>query len=259
MDRAERIAERLAVEWEGRAPYQTLIGDLAPADLAEAYRAQGLLQQRFVSMRGPLAGRKIALSSAAMRQMVGLTEPVAGAFFQRDVRQSPATVDLSEFRRLGLEFELAFEIARDVPPGEAPHDAESVRALVAGVRPAFELVEDKDADYSLLDALTLVADNAWCGGVVLGEPVPGWQALDLDALAVTIRQEGHEPERVVTGAATPLASLAWVLNHAAATGQTVRQGEHVITGSAARTRFPKPGERVRYELDGLAAAEVAFV
>jgi 2-keto-4-pentenoate hydratase len=259
MDRAERIAEKLATDWDSRAAYETLSGELAPADIAEAYRAQALLHEKLASRRGPIAGRKIALSSKAMQQMVGLSQPVAGVFFERDIMRSPAAVSFSNFRGLGLEFELALEIGQDVPPQDRPHDRESVRALVAGVRPAFELIEDKGADYAVLDAFTLVADNAWCGGVVLGDPVPNWQARDLDALAGTIHQPGHEPERTVTGAAAPLTSLAWVLNHASAAGRTVRRGEHVITGSAARTRFPKPGDQVRYELDGLAAAEVEVV
>lgn len=258
MDRIERIAAKLAADWESRAAYETLAGELAPADLAEAYRVQAALQGRLAETRGAIAGRKIALSSKAMQEMVGLSSPVAGAFFARDVRQSPATVRLSEFRRLGLEFELAFELGADVPPQERAHDRDSVRALIAGVRPAFELVEDKDADYTQLDALTLVCDNAWCGGVVLGEPVPDWAGRDLDALRGTIYHAGHEAEHVVTGAASPLGSLAWVLNHASATGRTVGRGEHVITGSAARTRFPGAGDRVRYELDGLAAVEVIF-
>lgn len=259
MDRAERIAAKLAADWESRAHYETLSGDLAPADLAEAYRAQALLQDRHVQRRGAIAGRKIALTSKAMQEMVGLSQPVTAAFFERDVRRSPARITVSEFNRLGLEFELAFELARDVLPQQPLHDADSVRELIAGVRPAFELIEDRGADYAALDAFTMVADNAWCGGVVLGEPIPDWQGRDLDALPGTIIQAGHEPERTVTGAASPLASFAWVLNDASAAGRTVRRGEHVITGSAARTRFPQAGEVVRYEIDGLAAVEATIV
>ena len=258
-DRVGRIAEKVAGDWVSRAPYAALAGELAPADLAEAYRVQGAVQERLGAMRGAVAGRKIALSSKPMQEMVGIGHPVAGAFFAGDVRRSPATVALAEFRHLGVEFELAFELARDVAPGAGPHDAASVRGLIAGARPAFELVDDLGADYAALDACTLVAANAWCGGVVLGEPIAGWEGLDIGGLAAVVHQEGREAERTVTGAADPLGSLAWVLNHFGGQGQTVRQGEHVITGSAVRTRFPGPGDRLRYEIDGLAAVEVAVV
>lgn len=259
MDRATRIADRMAEDWEKRAPYHELSGDLAPTDLAEAYRAQSLLHERLATRRGPVAGRKIALSARAMQEMVGLSEPVAALFFQRDIIASPASVRLSDFCHLGVEFELAFRIGRDVPPQDILHDGESVRALITEARPAFELIDDRGVDYGAIDAFTLIADNAWCGGIVLGEPVADWQKLDLDALTGSIRQTGHEAEKLVTGAAAPLVSLAWVLNHASGAGQIVRQGEYVITGSAARTRFPQVGEEICYELDGLTMVRIQVV
>ena len=258
MDRIGAIADKLAADWWERAPYAALTGEMAPADLDEAYRVQGALQQRLAERRGPMAGRKIALSSAAMQAMVGISSPIAGAFFARDVYRSPARVEAAGFRHMGLEYEMAFEMARDVIPGEA-HDRDSVRGLIGAVRPAFELIEDRDADYADLDALTLVADNAWCGGVVLGEPIAGWEGMDLAAQPVVLEQAGQPPESAVTGAADPLGSLAWVLTHFGDRGETVQAGEVIITGSVMKTRFPQPGDRFRYVIGGRWAVELAVV
>jgi 2-keto-4-pentenoate hydratase len=258
-DRIGRIADKVAADWGARAAYATLAGEWAPVDLREAYRVQGAVQERLAARHGVVAGRKIALSSKAMQEMVGIAHPIAGAFFAGDVRWSPAEVAASGFRHLGVEFELAFELAQDVAPGAGPFDATRVRRVIAGVRPAFELVDDLGADYAAIDAFSLVAANAWVAGVVLGEAIPGWEELDVAALPATVHQEGREAERTSTGASDPLVSLAWVLNHFGTQGQTVRRGEHVITGSAVRTRFPVAGDRLRYEIDGLACAEVAIV
>jgi 2-keto-4-pentenoate hydratase len=262
-DKVGRIADKVAADWGARAAYATLDGEWAPGDLREAYRVQGAVQERLAARRGAVAGRKIALSSKAMQEMVGIAHPIAGAFFANDVRWSPAEGAAAEFRHLGVEVELAFELAQDVGPGAGPLDARGVRGLIAGVRPAFELVDDLGADYAAIDAFSLVAANAWVAGVVLGEPIPGWEGLEIGDLAATVyhetRGEGREPERTSTGAADPLASLAWVLNHFGTRGETVRRGEHVITGSAVRTRFPVSGDRLRYEIDGLAAVEAAVV
>ena len=251
MDQPTAIAEKLEADWWApRAPYEALQGALAPQSLEDAYAAQSVLQERFTARRGQVAGRKIALSSKAMQQMVGIDQPVAGAFFAGDVHTSPARIPLADFRRLGVEFELALELAEDVAPGTGPFTAESARPLIASARPAFELIEDKDADYSDLDVLTLVADNAWCGGVVLGEEIAGWRELNLGDIASAVHQEGMEPEAANTGAADPLGSFAWVLNHFSGRGETLRKGEHIITGSAVRTRFPKAGDRLAYEVAG---------
>lgn len=252
--RIERIAARLAADWEPRAAYETLSGEFAPRDFDDAYRIQEALQRCHVPARGAIAGRKIALSSKAMQEMVGIDRPIAGAIFANDVHQTGAAIPRSAFRRLGLEYELAFEIARDV---SVPVDTGSVLDLVASVRPAFELIEDKDADYTKLDVLTLLADNAWCGGVVLGTEIAGWRDLDLGDLPSVLSQDGHEDEAGNTGAADPVNSLAWTLNHFTGRGAVVKAGEVIITGSALRTRFPAAGERFRYEITGHGAVELS--
>lgn len=258
MDKIDRIATRLLEDWLAKAPYHPLTGELRPADLDEAYAAQRAFQQLLIEHRGPIMGRKIALSSRAMQEMVGLDAPVGGAFFQRDLRQTPAEVSLSNFQRLGLEYELAFEVGADVRPGGHTYSAADALDTVAAVRPAFELIDDRNADYSDLCAVTLTADNAWCGGVVLGSPIEDWQSLDLADLTAALHQDGHEPEPANTGAADPLASLAWVLNHVTSGGETIAQGEHIITGSVLRTRFPEGGDRFNYEITGHAAVSVAI-
>ena len=259
MDKISAIAEKLSNDWwPPRAAYERLSGDLAPSGIDEAYAAQAAVQARFSEKRGAFAGRKIALSSKAMQEMVGIDQPVAGAFFANDVHSSPATINLSDFRHMGLEFELAVELGQDVGPGDGPFSADSAAAVIANVRPAFELIEDKDADYSDLDVLTLMADNAWCAGVVLGEEITGWRELDLGDMASEVRQTGADPEAANTGAADPLGSLAWVLNHFAGRGVTLHQGEHIITGSAVRTRFPTAGDTISYTVAG-AVVEISVL
>lgn len=258
MTNIENAARRLFSDWENRTPYAALSGDCLIETVSDAYAAQAMLQSFHVPKRGKIAGRKIALSSKAMQNMVGMDEPVAGAFFANEVHETGATIHLSHFIRLGLEFELALELGQDVAPSEQIHTEASVVDLVAGVRPAFELIEDRAADYSDLHALTLVADNAWCGGVVLGPKIENWRSLDLNDTPAVVFQSDQPQEHTNTGAATPLASLAWVLNHFSARGIPLAKGEHVITGSAVRTRFPNANETLRYEV-GTSAVEIMVV
>ena len=250
MTKAAQIAEKLKADWLDRKPYETLGGSLAPDDLAQAYEAQAAFQAAMLERRGAIVGRKIALSNKALQEMCGIDQPVAGGIFEHELHQAPTRIATGDFIRLGLEFELALELAKDVPPQQKEHTASSVRELVANVRPAFELIEDRDADYRYLDVMTLVSDNAWCGGVVLGSPIENWRELDLDAIESTVVQAGVEDEGTNTGTASPLTFLAWVLNHFSGRGLSLKAGEHIITGSAARTRFPKSGDKFAYHVAG---------
>lgn len=258
MTRIKDISRKLYEDWFSRARYETLSGDLAVQSVDEAYAAQNAIQNMYTERRGEIAGRKIALTSKAMQKMCGIDQPIVGAIFARDVSQSNAKVSAKEFRHLGLEFELALELRQDVPPQTDPHSAETVGSLIAAARPAFEIIEDRGADYTQLDVFTLIADNAWCGGIVLGPIIEGWKGMNLNDIPSCVYQQGVPDRRTNTGSADPLGSLAWVLNHFSTRGMTLSRGEHIITGSAIQTRFPIAGDKFSYDVAG-AIVEVEIV
>src|SRR5947209_12285607 len=142
--------------------------------------------------RGEIAGWKIALTSRAMQQMTGVDQPAAGAIFSKVVHSSPARVDLAAYHHLGVEFEVAVRLGDDLPAGDGPWTRASVAGRVAACLPAFELVEDGDADYTTLDASNLIAQNTCNGGVVLGPAVAQWRRVDLEH-AVTRCWVNYQP------------------------------------------------------------------
>lgn len=259
-DRIDRIARHLLDAHGERRRFENLTGDLAPASIEEAYVVQQALDRLWeAGTRGPIAGYKIALTSQAIRDLVGVDQPCGAAIFASTVHQSPAEIALSDFIRLGLEFELAFRMGRDVPEG-ATYDGESIRPYVDAAMPAFELIEDRDADYGNLDAATLVADNAWCGGIVLGVPSTAWKSMDLATTPVALSYNG-DGETAVTGAAmgNPLNSLAFLATLLAGQGRSLKAGDVVMSGSTLATRFAKPGDHAVYTVDGLGSVEMRVV
>lgn len=211
--------------------------------------------------RGEITGWKIALTSRAMQQMTGVDQPAAGAIFSTLVHRSPARLDLAAYHHLGVEFEVAVRLGDDLPARGGPWTRASVADRVAACLPAFELVEDGDADYKTLDAFTLVAQNTWNGGVVLGAPVTAWRGLDLEA-AVTRCWVNEQPAgQGKTGDALghPFEAVAWLANLLNRRGRLLGRDMIVMTGSSITTKFPAPGDRLRFAVDGLGevALEVA--
>jgi len=251
MTKFDRIADKLAGSWDKRPDYEALSGDLALGSIAEAYEAQVVVQQAFAVKRGAIVGRKIALAAKAMQEFVGIDHPVGGAIFAGDLHDSPAEIKLADFNHLGLEFELALTLGEDISPATS-HTPASLKDRISAARPAYELIEDRSADYSDLDVKTMIADNAWCGGVVLGPEIDGWRDMDLAALPAKLSRPGHDDMSGSTAATDPLGSLTWVLNDLGARGVTVKQGEIVITGSMLTTQFPVAGDTYRFEINGSA-------
>jgi 2-keto-4-pentenoate hydratase len=237
-----------------RTRYTPLEAALRSAPLDEAYRIQDRLHRIMTDAgKGEIAGWKIALTSKAMQQMTGVDQPAAGAIFSKAVHPSPARVDVATYHHLGVEFEVAVRLADDLPAGGAPWTRASVAGHVDACMPAFELVEDGNADYKTLDAFTLVAQNAWNGGIVLGAPVTGWRDLDLES-AVTrcwINEAPGGQGKTGDALGHPFEAVAWLANLLNGRGGMIQRGMIVMTGSSITTKFPAPGDRVRFAIDGL--------
>jgi 2-keto-4-pentenoate hydratase len=254
-----RIARYIFEGHERRRRFERLRGELAPASLSEAYEVQDEVHRLFwAGGWGELAGHKIALTSKAVQELCGVDQPAGGAIFARTVHRSPATVRLADFMHLGLEFELGVRLGADLPASGAPYTRESVAGAVAACMPAFELIEDRDADYGDLDAASILTDKCWCGGVVLGPEVADWRRLDPTGTRVELVWNGAVIDQGVTGAAMghPFEGLAWLANLLAGRGRAMKAGEIVITGSALRTRFPAAGDEVTYRIAGLGDTSV---
>ena len=253
----DRIARHLHDAHASRSRFENLTGDFALGSIDDAYRVQIALNKLWEGgPKGTIVGYKIALTSQAIRDLVGVDDPCGGAIFASTVYQSPANIPLSSFVRLGLEFELAFRMGKDLPTG-TPLDAETIAPYVDAAMPAFELIEDRDAVYSGLDAATLVADNAWSGGMVLGAPSTAWRELDLATTPVSLSFNGAN-EEAVTGAAmgNPLTSLAYLARLLGDQGRSLKAGDIVMSGSTLATRFAKAGDHAIYTVEGLGSVEM---
>ena len=240
--------------------YEPLPEALAPRTPDEAYA----IQDDFVALRahalGAIAGYKIALSTPAMQKFVGVDRPQAGVIFDSRVLRSGAAVRRADFVNLIVEFEIAVEVAEDLPAADAPFSRERVARAVGAVMPAIELADDRNADYEHLRKrpLELIADNGWNEGAVLGAPAKDWKGVDLAAVRGVASINGKAVGEG-TGADAlghPFDAVAWMCNHLAALGRGLLRGEFVITGSLVTSKMPKTGDAVRFSLDGLGAVEL---
>lgn len=244
----------------GRIRSRPLPAEYAPRDFAEAYAMQDAFAALKSRSCGPVAGYKIALTTPQMRALVGLEQPVAGCLHARQIVRGPAVVRALDYARLLVEFEIAARMAADLPAAGAPFGEQQIAGAVGALLPAFEIADDRGADYATLAerGLELAADNAWTEGAVLGEPVADWRRLDLGALRAVAYVNG-EPVGEGRGADSmghPLSALAWVAGHLAARGRGLRRGDVVICGSLVTSKFPRAGDELRFDAGALGAVEL---
>jgi 2-keto-4-pentenoate hydratase len=232
-----------------RARYQNLPDIIAPASFEEAYAAQEALVALWEPRLGKVAGRKIAVTTKVMQQLMGIDHPCGGTIFSSRVHTSPATIRKADFVNVRIECELAVRLGRDLPKRAEPYTRESARAAVGEIMAAFELIEDRHADYKSCKALSLIVDNAWNGGIVIGAPKAPPAGSDLNGIRGVLRRNGRE--ELVGRTDDPMGALAWLANLAASRGRPMTKGMVVITGSLVVTVDIAPGERLDFAIDGV--------
>src|SRR5690242_11728075 len=150
--RLEQMAQWMWDARRGRLPYRNLPDALRPASIAEAYAAQEAYYRLAESTYGAVAGAKIATTTKVMQALMGIDHPCGGAIFSRTIHRSPATLRAADFVNLRIESEIALELGTDLPASRAPWTRETVAPAVAGAMAAFELIEDRHADYATTQA-----------------------------------------------------------------------------------------------------------
>jgi 2-keto-4-pentenoate hydratase len=260
MNRILAAAQTIAAARRARTPLEPLAGDVAPRTEAEGYRIQDALHGLLTADFGARVGYKIGCTSAVMQQYLDIPHPCGGGVFAKGVHQSGVALRAGDFVRVGVECEIGVRLARDLLPTEAPFTAEWVAEAIEAYFPAIEIVDDRYVKWETLGAPTLVADDFFAAGCVLGKSVARSAAPDLPGVVGRAVINDVEAGRG-TGADVlghPHNALAWLANHLAAGAKGLRAGEIVLTGSLVKTMWLKAGDKVVMELDGLGRVAATF-
>jgi 2-keto-4-pentenoate hydratase len=241
-----------------------------PKDMALSNARQArAVQDEFVKIKaqkcGDVIGWKIALATPVMQKMVGLDAPISGRLHRKQVIHAPAEVSTKGYGRLLIEFEIAVQIGSTLLPSGTLHTGQSVASAVSKVTCAFEIADDRQADYSKLagQGVQLLADNAWNEGAVLGEWLPFsqvWSNLSAiphanDVMGELKGEAFINDESVGCGYAHdlmghPLNAIAWLANEANDRGTYLKAGDIAMLGSLVTSKFPNKGDHLRFELQG---------
>jgi 2-keto-4-pentenoate hydratase len=259
--RIEDAASALAYQRICSLPVD-LAEHMRPGDETEAYAIQSEANGRLSrNGLGLPVGHKIGCTTPVMQSFLGIHSPCAGDIFASSVLRSGQKISGAGYRRLGVECEIAVEIARDIPPESSPFTRETIASAISAVMAAIEIVDDRYLDFRSLGVPTLIADNFFNAGCVLGDPVRDWRRLDLAHLEGRLIINGKETGRgagaMVLG--HPLEALVWLANSRASRGLGLQQGNFVLLGSLVETSWVSGGGSVRIEIEELGALDLSVL
>jgi 2-keto-4-pentenoate hydratase len=256
----QRAAQAIAAARRSLAPLAALPPDSVPQSIEDGYRVQAEVHRLLAPELGALVGYKIGCTSDVMQKYLAIPHPCAGGIPARGVHQTGTVLEAARFVRVGVECEIAVRLRDDLVPAAGPFTPDSVSGSIECYLPAIELVDDRYVQWESLGAPTLVADDFFAAGIVLGAPVARSAIADLLKVEGRAVINGKEAGRG-TGADVlghPHNALAWLANHLATQGKSLRAGDIVMTGSLVKTIWLKAGDAATMEFSGLGKVQVAF-
>lgn len=260
MSRELTAAQLIAATRQAKTSLAPLPDAFRPETLDDGYSVQevlhGILAERRTGIR---VGYKIGCTTKTMQDNLGIGHPCGGSVSAEDVHHGPAELRLENFVNPGVECEIGVIMARDLDPARAPFDRDAMAEFIEAVMPAIEIVDNRYQGGPAIGVPTLIADDFFGAGAVLGAPTKDWRKLDLAALTGRVSVNG-EVRDTGTGAAVmghPLEAVAWLANALAGHGESLKPGDLVLTGSVAPVIWVEAmPAHARIELSGLGSVEV---
>ncbi len=252
VDRTRQAAETLVTARLSGHKIDRIPADCAPRSEVEAWAIQAEVARR---LGVEIGGWKVGMSPG--------NAPVAAPIFAPDIHASPVRVSVGREAGVIVEAEVAFRLARDLPPrrDRSAYTAAEVLDAVGGAFAAIEIVISRYRSLADVPKLDMLADNQANGGFVFGQVMAGWRGLALPQLPVALEVAGKTIVERQGGnpAGDPVPPLVWLANHLATHGDGLKAGQIVTTGSYTGMNPARPGERVVARFSGLGEAIVDFI
>ena len=226
----------------------------------EAYAMQRVMIDRMVESGMTLSGKKVGLTSKAMRKVSGINEPDYGFIFSDLSYPNESEIPFSSLIAPRVEAELAFMLRADLDKPDIT--LKDVLDATEYVIPCLEICDFRIFRDKVQRLITdSIADNAAFGAYVLGDrPIP-IGGLDLSLVPYAFDVNNTQTE-VSCGAAVyddPALSVAWLANTFYRLGSPLKKGELVLSGSAVASVPVKQGDHFRCRYGSLGEVSCKFI
>jgi 2-oxo-3-hexenedioate decarboxylase len=262
-----RITDRILKAHDAGATIERISDTDAPFEVADAYRVSTALAAARIARGQKPLGWKIGYTNRAVQQKYGVLHPIWGRMYDTTAMEiapgATATCDLSKIAEPRIEPEIVVRISRAPEPGMTPAD---LVQCIDRVGHGFEIVTSIFRDWKGTGADSIAA-GALHGRYFHHPLVPLDTGRDwlkaLDEVELVLFRNGVEIDRgrgtnVLDG---PLRALGHFIDGLARfTGERLKPGEIVTTGTLTEAYRVFPGETWHTEVNGLPveAMRIAF-
>ena len=223
-----------------------------PIDISEGYVLQKIANTHLInSGLGQIKAHKIGCTSKVMQNFLKINSPCAGDIFEKTISYNSVEIPHKGFTKVGVECELAVEIAKDFYPGSNSIFYRDLEKFIGGFLPAIEIVDDRYLNYLELGVPTLIADNFFNSGAVIGDVIYDWKRLNFDKIIGKtiinnkIVGKGHASFIMDS----PLNAFKWYLDMCNKNKKKINKGDVILLGSIVETKWLNKNDIVSIEIE----------
>jgi 2-keto-4-pentenoate hydratase len=256
----EQVAEAASALYQAELdnePTAAMSETYPDADVEDAYRISIAVTELKVKAGRIVKGHKIGLTSKAMRELTGASEPDYGTLFDDWFILEGGVVPRSQMNRPLVEAELAF-VLREPLVGPGVNAVDVIRATDF-VLPCLEVVDVRQKSRGPNPLVDSISDAAACGRVVLGGCPARLTDVDIRRIGATLSINGSVEQSGVASAVmgNPINAVAWLANKLHEFGVVPEAGHVILSGSFIKAIPFAPGDTVIALFDRL--GEVGFI
>jgi len=218
-------------------------------EMVDAYRIQEQVVAAFLEEGRKVKGYKIGLTSKAMQELAGSTEPDYAAMLDDMFIPEASTLSRADWSDPLVEIEIAFVMKEPLQgPGVTVADVIQATDFVV---PAIEIVDFRVARAPGMDVRDTIADLAAVGGVVLGGNPASLNDIDIRNIQGSLIINGEVREEGSSAAVlgNPVTAVAWLANKLAEFGVSFKRGDVILSGSFVRALPVQAGDEIIARFD----------
>jgi 2-oxo-hept-3-ene-1,7-dioate hydratase len=260
----ENLAERLDQAERSKSRVRAFTIEYPDLTIEDAYAIQRSWTALQVKQGRVIRGHKIGLTSKAMQNAVGISEPDYGVLFEDMFYADAGEIPFDRFEAPRIEVELAFILKA---PLKGPRcSIFDVLNATDYVMPALEILETRmhrvdpetKAPRKVMDT---ISDNAANAALVLGGRPFRPNDVDLRWIGALLFRNGQIEETGVAAGVLnhPANGIAWLANRLAPHGEHLAAGEVVLAGSFTRPVDIRKGDTFHADYGKFGSISCQFV
>lgn len=205
-------------------------------------------------------GWKIGCSSEHVQKALNATGPFPGTMFRHRLHKSGDHFATGPNNLRVVEPEVAFTMARGLPPRGKAYGLDEVLAAAASVHVAIEVVNPRTPNRFKDPVNWFIVDGGLNEGIVLGEARKILTRDQFTSLKGQALDNGRERQGGVGSNALGGGDMAltWIANHLNEHGLGLREGDIITTGVITEFFYADPGDRIEVNFEHLGQVRTSF-